>query len=111
MHFEAHLAGHDAAEIKQVYDNAATGKIVVLAESDAIPNTPFAVRQNLPASFKQAMKAALLGVKDQPDIIAKINEWYVDPSAALKLDKLDSFYDPLREVAKILNLDLKKLSG
>ncbi len=100
-----------ADEIKKVADSCAAGKLVVIAISDAIPNTPFAVHTTLPKTLKDSMKTALLGVKDHPEVIKAIGEWYVDPSPALKLDKLDSFYDPLREVAKILNLDLKKLAG
>jgi phosphonate transport system substrate-binding protein len=98
-----------ADEIKQVADSCAAGSIVVLAISDPIPNTPFAVRSNLPKSLKDTIRTSLLGVKDHPEIIKGIGEWYVDPTAALKLDSLDSFYDPLRSVAKVLNLDLKKL--
>ena len=100
-----------ADEIAQVASSCDAGSIVVLAISDPIPNTPFAVRQNLPASFKDSLKTALLNVKNQPDVIKGIGEWYVDPTADPKLDKLDSFYDPLRTVAKVLNLDLKKLAG
>jgi phosphonate transport system substrate-binding protein len=98
-----------ADEIKQVADSCQTGNIVVLAISDPIPNTPFAVRQSLPKSFKETLKTALLGVKDHPDIIKGISEWYVDPTTEMKLDSIDSFYDPLRDVAKVLNLDLKKI--
>ena len=100
-----------ADEIKQVADSCAAGNIVVIAISDPIPNTPFAVRTNLPASFKNTLKTNLLAVKDHPEVIKGIGEWYVDPTASLKLDKLDSFYDPLRKVATLLNLDLKKLAG
>ena len=50
-------------------------------------------------------------LKEHPEVVTGIGEWYVDPTADLKLDKLDSFYDPLRTIAKVLNLDLKKLAG
>ena len=43
------------------------GSIVVLAQTDPIPNTPFAVRTELPKSFKAAVKAALLHAEGRPD--------------------------------------------
>src|SRR5262249_34907624 len=98
-------------EITQVASSCANGKIIVLAESAAIPNTPFAVRSNLPDTLKQGLRAALLDVKNHPDLIKTVGEWYVDPTQDLGLKTLDSFYDPLRDVAKVLNLDLKKVGG
>ncbi len=98
-----------ADEIKPVYDACPTGNIAIIAYSDPIPNTPFAVRSNLPASFKAALKAALLDVKNQPDLVTKINEWYVDPTQDMGLKNLDAFYNPLRDIAKLLDLDLKAM--
>lgn len=98
-------------EIKQVADGCAKDKIIILAQSPAIPNTPFAVRSNLPETLKQGLRVALLDVKNHPELVAKYGQWYVDPSAELGLKTLDAFYDSLRDAAKILNLDLKKLSG
>jgi hypothetical protein len=34
----------------------------------------------------------------------------VDPAPALGLDHLDQFYNPLRDIARLLNLDLKELA-
>lgn len=96
-------------EIKARYDSCPDGQLVVLALSDKIPNTPFAIRSNLPESFKAEVKAALLGIKDEPELIAATSRWYVDPAPDLKLATLDQFYNPLRDVAKILDLDLKEL--
>jgi len=98
-----------AAEIKSVYDECPKGNLAIIAYSDPIPSTPFAVRSDLPASFKAELKAALLDVKNRPEIIAKINEWYVDPTQEFKLKHLDNFYDVLRDAAKLLDLDLKKM--
>lgn len=97
------------AEIKAVYDACPDGNIVVLAQTDPIPSTPFAIRQNLPESFKAAVKSALLSLKDQPEMIAKLGYWYADPTADLKLTTLDQFYNSLRDIAKLLNLNLKEL--
>jgi phosphonate transport system substrate-binding protein len=97
------------AEIKAVFDSCPDGSIAVLAQSDPIPNTPFAIRQELPASFKAEVKRALVEIKDQPELVTKLGYWYVDPSAEMKLNALDQFYNPLRDIAKLLNLNLKEL--
>jgi phosphonate transport system substrate-binding protein len=96
-------------ELKKQYDACPTDTIVVIAQSDPIPNTPFAVRSNLPESFKTAVKEALLTTKDDPAFIAARKSWYVDPAKDLNLKSLDLFYNPLRDIAKLLNLDLKQL--
>jgi phosphonate transport system substrate-binding protein len=97
------------AEIKSLYDSCPNGKIVTLAQTDPIPNTPFAVRQNLPESFKAAVKQALLDMKDRPDMVTTMKRWYVDPTQEFGLQTLDQFYNSLRDIAKLLNLDLKEL--
>lgn len=79
--------------------------------SEPIPNTPFAVRTELPESFKAAVRDALLGIKDNPELIAATKRWYLDPSAGSGLDSLDQFYNPLRDVARLLDLDLKELAN
>jgi phosphonate transport system substrate-binding protein len=98
------------AEIKALFDSCPNGQLVVLAQTDPIPNTPFAVRQNLPETFKAEVKKALLEIKDQPDMVTATKGWYVDPSAELKLSSLDQFYNSLRDIAKLLNLNLKELN-
>jgi phosphonate transport system substrate-binding protein len=92
-------------EIKAVYD----AKLVIIGMTDPIPNTPFAIRSDLPASFKAEVKAALLAIKDHPELVPDLKRWYVDPSQDLGLKNLDAFYNPLREVAKLLDLDLKAM--
>jgi phosphonate transport system substrate-binding protein len=98
------------AEIDAHFKTCPDGTIVVLAQTDPIPNTPFAVRSELPQSFKDAVKAALLTTKDDPEFITGRKAWYVDPTAELKLARLDQFYNPLRDIAKLLNLNLKELA-
>src|SRR5262249_16361791 len=66
-----------AADIKALFDSCPAGKIGMLAYSDPIPNTPFAVRGDLPASLKAAIKDALLSMKDDPTIIARSKRWYL----------------------------------
>lgn len=98
------------AEMKAYYDACPTGTIVALAQTDPIPNTPFAVRTDLPATLKAEIKAALLTTKDNPEFITARKAWYVDPAPGLGLKSLDLFYNPLRDIAKLLNLNLKELA-
>ncbi|HML98094.1 MAG TPA: phosphate/phosphite/phosphonate ABC transporter substrate-binding protein [Tepidiformaceae bacterium] len=98
------------AEMKAYFDGCPDGTLVAIAQTDPIPNTPFAVRQELSETLKAEIKAALLSTKDNPEFIAQRKAWYVDPTADLKLESLDKFYNPLRELAKLLNLDLKELA-
>lgn len=98
-------------EIKARYDSCPDGSLVIIAQSDPIPNTPFAVRSNLPDSFKQAVKEALLSVKDDPELVATFKRWFLDPTAGTDLASLDQFYNPLRDAAKLLDLDLQELAN
>ncbi len=97
-------------EIKAVYDACPDGNLAIIAFSDEIPSTPFAVRSNLPDSFKTAVKDALLAIKDNDELVAEMKAWYVDPSESLGLERLDQYYNSLRDIAKLLNLDLKELA-
>lgn len=97
-------------EIKAVYDACPDGNLVIIAFSDEIPSTPFAVRSTLPDSFKNAVKDALLAIKDSDELVTDMQSWYVDPSEALGLERLDQYYNSLRDIAKLLNLDLKELA-
>jgi phosphonate transport system substrate-binding protein len=98
------------AEMKTYYDGCPNGTLVALAQTDPIPNTPFSVRQDLPQSLKDEIKAALLSTKDNPEFIKARKSWFVDPAPQLGLKALDLFYNPLREIAKLLNLNLKELA-
>ena len=99
------------AEIDALYASCPDGKLVPIAISAPIPNTPFAVRANLPASLKAAIKDALLAIKDNDALVKTSGRWYVDPTSDLKLKNLDAFYDPLRQIATLLKLDLKALAS
>lgn len=95
-----------AEEIQALFESCPDGMIAMLAYSDPIPNTPFAIRKDLPESLKSSVKEALLAMKDDPEFIAKSKRWYVDPHEERGLPSLDAYYDPLREIAKALDLDL-----
>ena len=94
-------------EIQANFDACPDGSIVPLAYSNPIPNTPFAVSKDLPESLKQAITDALLDVRNHPDLVAELGMWYMDPREVdPTLTSVDAFYDPLREVAEVLGLDL-----
>lgn len=97
-------------EIKAVYDACPDGNLAMIAYSDPIPSTPFAVRSDLTESFKAAVKQALLDIKDNAELITQTGQWYVDPSTDLGLETLDQYYNSLRDIAKLLELDLKELA-
>ncbi len=96
-------------EFDDLYASCKDGQLVPIALSDPIPSTPLAINRNLPQSFRDAVKAALMHIKDDPAAVQAIGKWYVDPSKDNGLDSLDAFYNPLRETAKILNLNLKAI--
>ena len=98
------------AEIQALFDSCPNGSLVVLGQTDPIPNTPFAVRSELPATFKEAVKKALLGMKDDAELVKQQKGWYIDPASEMKLGALDQFYNSLRDIAKLLNLNLKELN-
>ena len=93
-------------ELKEHYQNAKEGQLVIIGQSAPIPRTPFAIRRDMPESFKQAVKEAVLAAKDHPEVVERMKRWYVDPSEDQGLDSLDRLYDGVREVATLLNLDL-----
>ena len=98
-------------EVKAIYDSCPAGQIAIIGMSDEIPSTPFAVRSDLPASFKATVKQLLLNVKDDAELVASLGQWYTDPSQEMGLETLDQYYNSLRDIAKLLNLDLQELGG
>ena len=97
-------------EIKQTFDECPDGKIAILDVTDPIPSTAFGIRSEMPATFKQTVKDALLGMKDDAALVGTARYWYTDPHQELGLKSLDAFYNPLRDIAKLLKLDLKELA-
>jgi phosphonate transport system substrate-binding protein len=98
-------------EIKAVYDACPDGDIVIISYSDPIPNTPMAVNSKLPESFKVALRDALLSIKDDPAAVTAYKQWYTYPVQELGLQSLDQYYNSLRDIARLLNLDLKELAN
>ena len=111
--FEDNQTGRERSEeeLRALYESCPEGHIVMLAMTDPIPNTPFAIRSNMPESFKAAVRDALLDIKDNPEMIESMARWYVDPSEELGLESLDQYYNSLRDIAKLLDLDLQELAN
>jgi phosphonate transport system substrate-binding protein len=78
-------------------------KVIVLAESDPIPNYPITMQGYLVPELKTAIKAAFLELKDKEILKTFRAEAFVATD--------DHAYDILRETAKVLDLDLAKLGG
>jgi phosphonate transport system substrate-binding protein len=78
-------------------------KVIVLAESDPIPNYPVAMQGYLAKELKAAIKTAFLELNDQEILKTFRAEGFTATD--------DHAYDILRETAKILDLDLAKFKG
>jgi len=75
--------------------------IQVLWTSEPIPTVPYAMRKDLPEDLRKRVRAAFFAIHDLP-IGSHATIVRVDP-----ID--DAAYDGVRETAKVLKLDLKKL--
>jgi phosphonate transport system substrate-binding protein len=76
-------------------------EVAVIWASDPIPGVPVAYRRDLPADLKAKIRASFGRIRNMP--------W--GPKATIKrwVPAEDSAYDVVRDTAKLLNLDLKKL--
>lgn len=92
---------------KQIYDTlvergvADPKKLHVIGLSDPIPNYPMTMQGNLAPGLKEQIRQAFLAVKD-PEVLKAFRVQGFAPTD-------DKAYDGLREMAKILDLDLSKL--
>ncbi len=77
-------------------------RLVDVAFSDPIPNYPMVMQGNLAPELKQAIRDAFLNLRDP----ALLRNFRVEGFAATN----DAAYDVLRETARILNLDLSRMS-
>ena len=73
----------------------------VVWESGPIPESPTVWRKNLSPELKEKIKSAFLGVRD---IV-----WADQGKLNRFVETNDAAYDIIRETAKVLNLDLKKM--
>lgn len=77
-------------------------KVKVIAETKPIPQYPWTMRSNLDPQLKEKVRQAFYNLKEA-DILKKFKAQGFAPIT-------DKAYDPLRDTAKILNLDLSTLS-
>jgi phosphonate transport system substrate-binding protein len=77
-------------------------EVAVIWTSDPIPGVPVAYRRDLPADLKAKIRASFGQIRNMP--------W--GPKATIKrwVPAEDSAYDVVRDTAKVLNLDLKKMT-
>jgi phosphonate transport system substrate-binding protein len=94
-------------ELMAIYNDCPEGDLAVFHQSPLIPQTPFAVSANLPQSFKDAVKTALLSIGSDQALVDDLGRFYVDPTTVdTSLTSIDALYDPLRLTAEKLDLDL-----
>jgi phosphonate transport system substrate-binding protein len=97
-----YLAPMTSEEIQAIYDECPEGSLVVFHQSPLIPETPFAVRKDLPESFKMAVQDALLAIADNQELVDALERYYVDPSEAAGVESIDALYDSLRKLGELL---------
>jgi phosphonate transport system substrate-binding protein len=76
-------------------------EVAVVWTSDPIPGAPVVYRRDLPENVKAKLRESFAGIHDMP--------W--GPKITIKrwVPVNDSAYDVIRDTAKLLNLDLKKM--
>ncbi|NWJ47222.1 MAG: phosphate/phosphite/phosphonate ABC transporter substrate-binding protein [Chloroflexi bacterium] len=97
-------AGAVASDIFQKYIDNGTVKaeeIVIVDKSFDIPNSPVAYRNDLSDTDKAAIKNAFLSIKDTAALNSMGNGGFIEAT--------ESYWDPIRDIAKVLNVDLTKL--
>jgi phosphonate transport system substrate-binding protein len=75
-------------------------KVKVLEESRPYPQYPWTMRSDLAPPLKERIRSAFLSLKD-PEVLKPFKADGFGPIS-------DADYDPIRELAKLLNLDLSK---
>jgi phosphonate transport system substrate-binding protein len=89
-------------EIAAIYDACPEGNLVVFHQSPLIPETPFAIRRDLPESFKVAVQDALLAVADDQELVNALERFYVNPTNGGDNAAIDALYNPLRDLGRLL---------
>ena len=105
--YREHFVGsHDAVAMNVQNGNAQAGllkadKVKVIATSKDFPEYPWTMRAALDPELKNAVKQAFLDMKDP----AVLKPFKADGFVSID----DKAYDPVRDLAKILNLNLEKM--
>ncbi len=96
-------------KLMEIYDACPEGDIAVFHQSPLIPQTPFALKKDLPESFKTAVREALLNIAKDEALVKELGRFYMDPiKANPNLKSVDELFNPLRDIARNLNIDLTK---
>lgn len=98
----------DAAAVADALLDAAIARGMVKADeirivwkSDPIPGSPIVMRRDLPGPLKERLRAAFAGMHDIP--------WSKGTVIKRWVPATDADYAVVRDTAKLLNLDLKKM--
>jgi phosphonate transport system substrate-binding protein len=83
--------------------------LVTLITSDPIPSSPFAVRGSLDTGLQERFRDAFLDAHNYMSVEIRKELLGGETNRYVAAD--DSLYDPIRETAKILNLDLTTIRG
>ena len=78
-------------------------RIVEITLSDPIPNYPMVMQGNLAPALKDAIRAAFLETKDEQILLSFRVQGFAPTD--------DKAYDVLREMARVLQLDLSQMRG
>jgi phosphonate transport system substrate-binding protein len=86
------------------------GDMVFLWKSNPIPNDPVAVRADLPEGFKKRLTEVLqnLDLSSLPEADRKI---MIGAGITRLVPQTDAVYNDIRDLVKILHIDLKKLNS
>jgi phosphonate transport system substrate-binding protein len=93
--------------IERALKPADASQIVVIAQTDPIPNGMFVARGNLDAKTLDALKKAMADINTEPEGQAALKTM----SFTKWVPADDHAFDAVREKAKILGLDLKSLDA
>src|SRR5262249_22097122 len=83
--------------------------LVTLITSDPIPSSPFAVRNSLDPSLAERIKEVFLDAHNY--MTPELRKELIGGETNRYVAADDSLYDPIRETARILNLDLTQMGG
>ena len=107
---------HGDVDVAAVYDDARDNvaktvpdvkqKVVKIGQTDEIPNDTFSVRKGLDPALVAKIKSALLKYAGTPEGKKVLKDMYGIDGLQ---DAKDSDYDPVRKVAKSMNVELKSL--
>jgi phosphonate transport system substrate-binding protein len=85
------------------------GNLLTLITSDPIPSSPFAARGSLDAALAENLKQAFLDA--HTSMTVEIRKELLGGETNRYVAADDTLYDPIRDTARILNLDLTQIHG